>query len=210
MDEKYYSYVLSSLNTIRNAIVEEDKKTIKLFSYLYNDNIDIRSSIDNIYNNIDNNISYIQCISYIKTDINKILNTLIRTTNDINKKYDLIINKNNVIEQKLNDLISKLEKPKLIDEKQKKKKPKKQNRRINININLNLNIKEKIVKIKNHLTDKINKTHNDIINSIFVFDNILNQIIDEVEQIRRQEQLKREHNEKINKRIKEILNNHGH
>ena len=143
MDEKYYSYVLSSLNTIRNAIVEEDKKTIKLFSYLYNDNIDIRSSIDNIYNNIDNNISYIQCVSYIKTDINKILNTLIITTNDINKKYDLIINKNNVIEQKLNDLISKLEKPKLIDEKQ--KKPKKQ--RINININLNLNIKEKVINI---------------------------------------------------------------
>jgi len=206
MDEKYYSYVLSSLNTIRNAIIEEDKKTIKLFSYLYNDNTDIRSNIDNIYNNIDNNISYIQCISYIKTDINKILNTLIRTTNDINKKYDLIINKNNVIEQKLNDLISKLEKPKLIDEKQ--KKPKKQ--RINININLNLNIKEKVINIKNHLISKVNKTHNDIINNIFVFDNILNQIIDEIEQIRKQEQLKREHNEKINKRIKEILNNHGH
>jgi len=72
-DEKIYTYVSNSLNSINNEIQLQDKRTLLLFSYMYNSCFDINDKVDQFSYAINNNINLLNNnISYFNNQLNDI------------------------------------------------------------------------------------------------------------------------------------------
>ena len=186
MDELHYSYIVYTLDALRKTIIEQDKKTVKLFSYLYNYNVNLEDRINDTYNNIDNNLDNIVKISNIQNDINIIKENILRL-NDIN---------NDILNTYKNDI---------------NKENNKKRKKIVINLS-RIFPKIEIKWPKLGIKKKISNLNNRNINDVFIFNIRCNHILD-IENERKQKELeelnrKKEIRDRINKIIKSMNNGH--
>ena len=71
MKDEIYSYLVSSISLLNQSIKKQDTKNLKLFSYLYNNYLDIDNNIQNVATNENMQIlSY--CIVQLDNNVNKI------------------------------------------------------------------------------------------------------------------------------------------
>jgi hypothetical protein len=202
----YYSYVVTTLDVLRKSLISQENNTTRLFTYLYNDNYDIRNDVMKISYNINNKLDDIINISNISYKINNIeinINTLYK--NQIN-----IISNINDLKKTINNLSDNIKK---INDKKKEevvvkpqvkiKKEKPKNHLLN---NIFKPIKDKFINVYNIFLDILNKTKDNIIDKVFYLDIFVN---NEIQKIKEEQQRLLEEEKKIrerNKKIKEILN----
>ena len=206
MNDIYYSYVVTTLDVLRKSLISQENNTTRLFTYLYNDNYDIRNDVIKISYNINNKLDDIINISNISYKINNIetnINTLYK--NQIN-----IISNINDLKKSVNSLSDNIKK---INDKKKEEvvvkpqvKIKKEKPKKHLLNNIFKPIKDKFINVYNIFLDILNKIKDNIIDKVFYLDIFVN---NEIQKIKEEQQRLLEEEKKIrerNKKIKEILN----
>lgn len=204
MNDIYYSYVVTTLDVLRKSLISQENNTTRLFTYLYNDNYDIRNDVMKISYNVNNkldDIVEISNISYKISNIEKIINSLYNNQTNIISNIDELKKSIKV----LDDNVKKINDPKkeeiIINKPIKKEKPKKHLFGTIFKI-----IKDKFISIHNIFLNIINNIINDITNRLFCLNILVNE---EIQKIKEEQQRLLEEEKKIrerNKKIKEILN----
>ena len=207
MNDIYYSYVVTTLDVLRKSLMSQENNTTRLFTYLYNDNYDIRNDVIKISYNINNKLDDIINISNISYKINCIENNI----NVLYKNQTNIISNINELKKSINDLSNNIKK---IDEKKKEKEiiveppiqTKSETKRKYLLNNVFVSIKDKYNKVQNILLSIKDKILENIYDKLFGLNILVN---NEIKKIKEEQQRLLEEKKKIrerNKKIKEILN----
>ena len=105
MDQIYYSYVVATLDILRKSLITQENNTTKLFTYLYNDNCDIRNDITNISYNMNQNLDSIIQFSNIS---NKIVN-IEKTITYLYKNQNNIISNISQLKRSIDNLSNNIQ-----------------------------------------------------------------------------------------------------
>lgn len=102
-NKELYSYIINSIEVMNKSIIVGEQNTVKLFTYVYNNQNNIYNEIDNLskkYNNIDINLEN----KILKN--NKIINnTINENDSNLNKKISKLELKVQQLEKQLNEQI---------------------------------------------------------------------------------------------------------
>ena len=99
-NKELYSYIINSIEVMNKSIIVGEQNTVKLFTYVYNNQNNIYNEIDNLskkYNNIDINLE------------NKILKNNKIINNTINENDSNLIKKISKLELKVQQLEKQLD-----------------------------------------------------------------------------------------------------
>ncbi len=199
IDELYYSYVVSTLDVLRKTLISQENNTVKLFTYLYNNESDIRNDINNISYNVNMNLNTIIEYSNLSNKIEKIeekifllsktQNSLVTNINKLNNSINVLIDNLNKKEEKIEEIDNKKEIKKKISLKEKF-----------------YFIKSKINKVISIKKSIINSILMNIYNNLFYLNLLLNREIQKIEEEKQQIIKDKQRKKEINKKIQQILN----
>ena len=107
MNEEVYSYIVSSIDLLNKSIKAQDNKTVHLFSYIYNNQMNINEQLKNYVTNQD-----IQLLSYCIINLDQRLQKVETRIGKMDKKIDkMITHLNNKAENEKNKIVIEQEKP---------------------------------------------------------------------------------------------------
>lgn len=209
IDELYYSYVVSTLDVLRKTLISQENNTVKLFTYLYNNESDIRNDINNISYNVNMNLNTIIEYSNLSNKIEKIEEKIVllsKTQNSVVTNINKLNNSINILIDNLNKKEEKIEEPEIEDdiieeidnEKEIKKKINWKEKFYFIRSKIN-----KVISIKKSIIDNILMN---IYNNLFYLNLLLNREIQKIEEEKQQIIKDKQRKKEINKKIQQILN----
>lgn len=106
MNEEIYSYIVSSIDLLNKSIKAQDNKNVHLFSYLYNNYMDINGQLQNFTTNKD-----VQLLSYCMLNLDQRLQKLEMRIGKIDKKIDRVIDFVNIKVEDKNKIVIESNKP---------------------------------------------------------------------------------------------------
>ena len=94
-NKELYSYIIHSLDILNRSIVIQEQNTVKLFSYIYNNQINIYNSLNSLnslnstYNGLEDQNKNIESnIVNLKSQYNNDIQQLSQQINELEKKYE--------------------------------------------------------------------------------------------------------------------------
>jgi len=99
-NKELYSYIINSIEIMNKSIIGNEQNTVKLFTYVYNNQKDIYNKIDDLYNKHDNIDSNIENI-ILKN--NKTIKSIIDDNSSLNKQVSELQSKIQQLEKQLDE-----------------------------------------------------------------------------------------------------------